>query len=290
LPDKILVVDDEPDILNLIKIRLAMRKFEVVTASSGEEGLRKAQTEMPDLILLDVMMPAKSGLDVCRILKSQTNTRHVPIVISATLNRDVDRRMATEAGSDGFIDKPFTGETLVAEVVKQLDDVRGEKFSKQLGLEHGDLSGRRFLLEFDPSAPYERLIRDFALECVAHNETVTVLTRRGSTVREALEDIEKVELVDVTPDLTLSHFLEKSREKSLSLVYDSLTDLIFSAGAEATYKFAQNATQLLAGQQVTAVFLFNPGAHDRKDANSLRGLFSNQIAYGKEGTTNIRIA
>lgn len=267
-----------------------MRKFEVLTASNGEEGLRKAQTEMPDLILLDVIMPGKSGLDVCKILKSQTDTRHIPTVICTALDRDVDRRMATEAGSDGFIDKTFTGETLVAEVVKQLDDVRGEKFSKQLGLEHGDLCGRRFLLEFDPSAPYERLIRDFALEYVAHNGTVTILTRRGSTVWEALEDIEEVELVDVTPDLTLSHFSEKSREKSLSLVYDSLTDLVFSAGAEATYKFAQNATQLLAGPQITTVFLFNSGAHDQKDANSLRGLFSNQITYGKQGTTNIRIA
>ena len=144
--------------------------------------------------------------------------------------------------------------------------------------------------EFDPSARYERLIRDFALECVAHNEAVTVLTRTGSTVREALEDIEQVELVDVTPDLTLSHFSEKSQEKSLSLVYDSLTDLLFSAGAEAAYKFAQNATQRLAGQRMTAVFLLNPAAHDQKDVNSLRGLFSNQVSYGKEGATNIRIA
>lgn len=144
MPDKILVVDDEPDILNLIKIHLAMRKFEVVTASNGEEALRKAQTEMPDLVLLDVMMSGKSGLDVCRILKSQTRTRHIPIVICTALDRAVDRKIATEAGSDGFIDKTFTGETLVAEVVKQLDDVRGEKFSKQLGLEHSDLPGEGF--------------------------------------------------------------------------------------------------------------------------------------------------
>ncbi len=290
LPDKILVVDDEPDILNLIKIRLAMRKFQVVTASNGEEALRNVQTEMPDLILLDVMMPCKSGLDVCKILKSQNNTRHIPIVICTALDRDVDRRMAAEAGSDGLIDQTFSGETLVAEVIKQLDDVRGKKFSQQLGLQHGELAGRRFLLEFDPSAPYERLVRDFACECVAHNEAVTVLTKRGSTVLEALEDIEQVELVDVTPDLMLSHFSEKSREKSLSFVYDSLTDLIFSIGAEATYKFAQNTAQLLAGQRITAVFLLNPAAHDQKDAYSLRGLFSNQITYGKEGTTNIRIA
>ncbi len=97
-----------------------------------------------------------------------------------------------------------------------------------MGIDHGKLMGKKILLEFDPSTPYDRLVRDFALECAAHNEAVVVLTKKGSAVRQALEGEKGVELVDVTPDLMLSPILEKHRERSLSLVYDSLTDLALS--------------------------------------------------------------
>lgn len=289
MPDKILIVDDEPDILNLARSILERNRFRVASASDGEEALRKTDAEMPDLIFLDVVMSGKSGLEVCKMLKSQSKTKHIPVVLFTGLGRDVDRKLSAEAGADGHFTKPFTPEGLTTEVRKHLDHTRAE-FSRRLGVEHGKLQGKKFLLEYDPSTPYERLIRDFAVECAAHNETVIVLTKRGSTVCQALEGEKGVELVEATTDLMLSPIIEKHREGSLGMVYDSLTDVALSASAQAAYKFAQNAVQLLADQRITAVFLFNPAAHDQKDAYSLRGLFSSQVAYGKQGITDIKIA
>ena len=99
-----------------------------------------------------------------------------------------------------------------------------------------------------------------------------------------------MELIEATIDLMLSPIIEKHREGHLGLVYDNITDVALSTSAQAAYKFAQNAAELLADSRITAVFLFNPAAHDQKDAYSLRGLFSSQVAYGKQGITDIKIA
>ena len=112
----ILVVDDEPDILNLAKLMLEKEGYVVSTASDGEEALQKVEAEMPDIILLDIVMPGKTGLEVCKILKAKPETRHIPVVMFTVLGQDVDRKLAKEAGSDGYFAKPFTLESLLAEV------------------------------------------------------------------------------------------------------------------------------------------------------------------------------
>ncbi len=282
-------MDDEPDILGLAHTILKLKGHIVVDASDGDDGLQKADAEVPDLILLDLVMPGKSGLEVCKILQSHDKTKHIPVVMFTALGRDVDRKLGADAGADGHFTKPFTSETLIAEIERHLGKARGEKFSKQLGIDHSKLMGKKILLEFDPSTPYERLIRDFALECVAHNEAVIVLTKKGSAIRQALEDHKDVQLVDVTPDLMLSPILEKHSGQSLSLVYDSLTDLALSTDLQTAYKFASSATERLSDPKITAIFLLNPAAHDQKDTYSLKGLFSSQLTCGKQGVTNVRI-
>jgi DNA-binding response OmpR family regulator len=132
LPDKILVAGDGPDILNLVETILERAGFQVVTASDGEEVLRKA--EAPDLILLDVVKPGKSGLDVCKILKGQAEIKHMPVVMLTALGRDVDRKLGADCGADGHFTEPFTSETLIAEIERYLRKARGEKFSRQLGI------------------------------------------------------------------------------------------------------------------------------------------------------------
>ena len=244
---------------------------------------------MPDLIFLDVVMPGRSGLETCKILKNQSKTRHIPVVMFTALVSDVDRKLGAEAGADGHFTKPFSPDTLIAEVKRQLDRNRGEKFSKQLGVTHEKLQGKKLLLEFDPSTPYERLVRDFALECAAHNEAVVVLTRKGSAVRQALEGEKNVELIDVTPDLMLSPILEKHSGQSLSLVYDNLTDLALSTNPQTAYKFTSSAVERFASTAITALFLLNPVAHDSREIYSMKGQFSNQATYGRQGVTNVRI-
>jgi hypothetical protein len=167
---------------------------------------------------------------------------------------------------------------------------RKVKFSGQLGIDHDALTGKKILFEFDPSMPYQTVVRDFALECISNKEKVLILTPAGSVVEQAVRDDESVEIIGLTHDLMLSSILEDHQERPLNIVYDSLTDLALSADPRTAYKFALNALRQLSDSEVTAVFLLNPSAHEPKDVSSLRGLFSNQIVYGKEGISSVKFA
>lgn len=125
MPDKILVVDDKPDILSAAKMILEGEGNETIVASTGEEALLKVESTLPDLVLLDMVMPGKSGLEVCRLLKAQAKTKHILVVMFSALGRDVDRKLGEEAGADGYITKPFSPEDLVAEVKRKLAKARG---------------------------------------------------------------------------------------------------------------------------------------------------------------------
>jgi len=116
---RILVIEDEPDIQELVKTVLTGNGFEVFTASSGEEGLSAAVHGRPDLILLDVVMPGLSGLEICRLLKGRRETKKTPILMMSVLNREVDKKYVFEAGADAFLVKPFSISLLLTTV----DDV-----------------------------------------------------------------------------------------------------------------------------------------------------------------------
>jgi DNA-binding response OmpR family regulator len=131
--DKILVVDDEFILRDLMRTILEEEGFGVITASDGEEALKKADNELPDLILLDLMMPGKSGLEVCKILKSQAKTKRIPVVMATVLGREVDRTLTKEAGADAHFMKPFSALALLTEVRRQLDNAKESKSPKELG-------------------------------------------------------------------------------------------------------------------------------------------------------------
>jgi hypothetical protein len=173
---------------------------------------------------------------------------------------------------------------------QRLEPSRKAKFSGQLGIDHNDLIGKKILFEFDPSMPYQTAVRDFALECISNKGKVLILTPAGSVVEQAVHDDESVEIISLTHDLMLSSILDDHQERPLNIVYDSLTDLALSADPRTAYKFALNALRQLSDPEVTALFLLNPSAHEPKDVSSLRGLFSNQIVYGKEGISSIKFA
>jgi two-component system alkaline phosphatase synthesis response regulator PhoP len=125
MPQKILVADDEVDIRNLVKIILEKNNYQVTVAANGVEALEKAENELPDLILLDVVMPAKTGWEVCKILKSNDKTKHIPIIIftalSVMIGDKASRNYAEEAGADGYLPKPFNTEELLAQIKKHLN-------------------------------------------------------------------------------------------------------------------------------------------------------------------------
>jgi len=92
---KILIIEDEKDIVELLSFNLTREGFDVISANTGEEGLQKAEKEIPDLILLDIMLPGLNGIDVCRSLKGNEQTLHIPIIMLTARNEDKARRFSS---------------------------------------------------------------------------------------------------------------------------------------------------------------------------------------------------
>ena len=113
---KILVVDDEPDALELVEFNLKAAGYEVVTAADGEEGLKMARTASPALILLDVMLPEIDGMEVCKLLKRDPATAAIPIIMLTAKGAEIDRVLGLELGADDYVTKPFSPRELVLRV------------------------------------------------------------------------------------------------------------------------------------------------------------------------------
>lgn len=113
---RILVADDEPDILEIIGYNLLAEGYEVLYAKDGEEALNKAKESMPDLIILDVMMPRRTGMEVCRTLRSQESFNNTIIIFLTALNDDLSHVKGLEFGADDFISKPVSPRVLVTKV------------------------------------------------------------------------------------------------------------------------------------------------------------------------------
>ncbi|MGD9160085.1 MAG: response regulator [Desulfobacteraceae bacterium] len=114
--EKILVVDDEEDILELVRYNLTREGYNVLSASTGEEGLNNAKSKLPDLIILDLMLPGIDGLDVARSLKSDNNTKNIPIIMLTAKGEEADIVTGLELGADDYISKPFSPRILTARV------------------------------------------------------------------------------------------------------------------------------------------------------------------------------
>jgi len=108
----VLVVDDDPEIVSMLSTRLAARGYKVVTASDGHKALEIAKREHPDVILLDVMMPGKSGWEVARALKQDAATQAIKIVMVTAIGEQVNEITSPLYGADAHIDKPFEFERL----------------------------------------------------------------------------------------------------------------------------------------------------------------------------------
>ena len=105
---KILICDDEPYVIESLSYLAKREGYEVVTAEDGEDGLAKAKENLPGLIFLDVMMPKKSGFEVCRQLKRNERTKGIYIIILTARGEEFDETRAREVGADEYITKPFS--------------------------------------------------------------------------------------------------------------------------------------------------------------------------------------
>src|ERR1700691_4296129 len=168
---RVLVVDDMPANVRLLEARLSAEYFDVVTATSGQEALAVCERAECDLVLLDVMMPGMDGLEVCRRLKTNPATHHIPVVMVTALDQPPDRVRGLEAGADDFLTKPIPDLALIARVrslarLKTItDELRMRALaSREIGIQSPEREavadtgrGGRVLIVDDRPASYERI-------------------------------------------------------------------------------------------------------------------------------------
>jgi len=194
---------------------------------------------------------------------------------------------------------------------KVIDQIsRADTFSKAVGLTRRELVGRTVLFEFDPASDYEKPLTDFIDEALANVEPVTLFTRKGSIIYSTLSDREAIKILLLTQRISaprvdnstnemllpanntpllldaLEKMLKTSSSGSLNIVFDSLSSLILLVGFKKTYNFVRYTLDMLASENSTALFLFNPDTHDQRVTSSLRSLFSNHVSY-KDGSLQI---
>jgi DNA-binding response OmpR family regulator len=104
---KVLLVDDDPVILKLLQVNFEMEGYKVMTANDGVEGLEKARTERPDIVLLDIMMPRMDGLEVTKALKGDASTKDIPIILLSAKAQASDVQVGKDMGADDYLTKPF---------------------------------------------------------------------------------------------------------------------------------------------------------------------------------------
>jgi DNA-binding response OmpR family regulator len=117
---RILVVDDEPETVELVEFNLRQAGFEVATACDGAEAIQKTRAQLPNLIVLDLMLPEVDGLEVCKILRRDANTAAIPIIMLTAKASELDRVLGLELGADDYLTKPFSPRELVLRVKKLL--------------------------------------------------------------------------------------------------------------------------------------------------------------------------
>jgi len=118
---KILFIEDEPDQIMMISMRLKKNDYEVVSAMEGEAGLEKAVTEKPDLILVDILMPGIDGFEVCRRLRKDPATKHIPVIATTAAGMDDVEYQCRIAGADDCVRKPYDAADLLMKIRRLLE-------------------------------------------------------------------------------------------------------------------------------------------------------------------------
>ncbi len=137
--EQILVVEDEEDILELIQYNLAREGYKVACVETGEQGLKTAKNENPQLIVLDLMLPGIDGLEVCRNLKSDSGTRHIPIIMVTAKGEESDVVAGLELGADDYITKPFSPRVFISRIKAVLRRQKDSKAPNDDVIQIGDL-------------------------------------------------------------------------------------------------------------------------------------------------------
>lgn len=154
----VLVIDDEADLIDLVRYNLEKEGFGVIGAGDGESGLSLAAREKPDLIVIDLMLPGMDGLEVCRMLRAESGTSRIPIIMLTAKASESDRVVGLELGADDYVTKPFSPRELTARVKALIR--RSSSFHQQAAII------RRGRLTIDPGS-HEVFCGEKAVELTA---------------------------------------------------------------------------------------------------------------------------
>ena len=230
---KVLVIDDEPDIREIVRLYLTDEGCAVIEASNGQEGILKAQTEQPDLIILDIMLPGINGFEVAKHLKDDPNTKHIPIIILSVLAQDSQYRQ----GILDYISKPFRPEDLVATVRKSFSKVNGKTNKKTVLIVDDDpdiVDVISICLKDNEISPEKAYNGPEALEKVKTGKTDLILLDINMPGMNGFEVIKHLKSDKETCDipivvLTGTHISEEDRKHGLTLGVTKYLTKPFSA-------------------------------------------------------------
>ncbi len=147
---KVLIADDEPDILEILKYNLSGEGYDVITAKDGDEALEKARRTQPDLVVLDVMMPKKTGVEVCQILRTQATFKDTLIIFLTAVNDDGSQIRGLETGADDYVSKPISPKVFLSRVNALFRRLNKAEV-KTLELENIKIDPERFMVQVDGS-------------------------------------------------------------------------------------------------------------------------------------------
>ncbi len=145
---KILIADDEPDILEILKFNLDNEGYDVITAKDGDEAIEKARRNQPDLVILDVMMPKKNGVEVCQILRSQPAFNETLIIFLTAVNDEGTHIKGLETGADDYISKPISPKVFLSRVNALFRRV-DKSDARILTIDNLTIDPERFIVKLD---------------------------------------------------------------------------------------------------------------------------------------------
>ena len=145
---KVLIADDEPDILEILSYNLEKEGYEVITAKDGDEAIDKAYQHKPNLIILDMMMPKKTGVQVCQVLRGQTAFKDTLIMFLTALNDEITQVRGLETGADDYVSKPVSPKVLLSRVAVLLRRVQKEN-STAIKVGNITIDPEKFLVQVD---------------------------------------------------------------------------------------------------------------------------------------------
>ncbi|MEO6846779.1 MAG: response regulator [Chthoniobacterales bacterium] len=179
MQDTLLVIEDEADVMDLLRYNLTRAGFTVLMAKDGDEGLKLARQRRPDMIILDLMLPKMSGLEICKSLKGDPDMAHTPIIMLTAKGQPEERVSGLELGADDYMTKPFSPRELILRVQSVLRRLRAAKRTDEIAVDEFHVDKGAFEIRLEGTR-LELTTTEFKL-------LTLLIERRGKTQsREAL--------------------------------------------------------------------------------------------------------